>query len=888
MHFPTLKPSKLRPPAIPTAAISRPQLLQMLREAADSGCLFSLLSTPVGYGKSILMAQYAASLRTSWAWLRCDSGDNRPLNLLLHLHQAIGLAMPVPAMSAANEETLWTAIIGGIEKRNTAYTLFIDDLHCLRAPAACRYFDELLHHAPENLHIVAASEGLPALRLSHLRRDGRLQLLDTHRFAVDSSEIKTLASAREMKLSDEAAYLLRANSEGWISSVLLGLSAQTEQPPAPSSGTQISAATAQRFHALIAQFFNEEVLGPLPHEMLRFLEQLSVVNSFNVELATCLTGRSDAATLLDRCVRKHLFVQQCDDELEQYRLHKQLQQALYQQLRRRSPGTLTHLHQKAGEHLLQKQSYAEAVYQLGRAQDFDALLAAIDRHSFDLLREGQVNAMVDFLADVPGQNLEDHFTLAITEASTVIVTNDIDRAAACLRRLQRLLRDQKTPEQRDERSHQTFAFLRSRLAFLGGNFDHGIALVDEAMRRYPQMNAATTVLLFNRASALFSLGHLHRARHDTQLALCELTALNFSGYTHLLHLQLGMIELAQGQLLKAEERFTQLIQNRATGASHGFYDLFQYLGKGVLLLQQNKLQSAAEHLAHAKTIAFDFTHSAGLPWVLHYQALCLAAQGRLSCARERWDEARKLARQLKLFTLYRLAGASRARLAVREHDQVFIDEWLKEWRLCNRLYDTNLMPEEWQAYAWVQRHLGQRASAKSISNHLWTRAIAENNFQLGIDLHLLDASLYLDAANHTAALRSLDSALQQAAKHGFAHLLHLEGRQLLELFRQLISPQIRRQHGIEAPLPSRVQLAELLRGLTPESHTSQPLLDPLTRREQDVLQRMVNCQSNQQIADSLYISLSTVKSHINNLFRKLDVVDRKGALQVARESKLFN
>ncbi|MNN93325.1 transcriptional regulator MalT [compost metagenome] len=51
---------------------------------------------------------------------------------------------------------------------------------------------------------------------------------------------------------------------------------------------------------------------------------------------------------------------------------------------------------------------------------------------------------------------------------------------------------------------------------------------------------------------------------------------------------------------------------------------------------------------------------------------------------------------------------------------------------------------------------------------------------------------------------------------------------------------------------------------------------------------MVNCQSNQQIADSLYISLSTVKSHINNLFRKLDVVDRKGALQVVRESKMFN
>ncbi|MOA55966.1 Response regulator protein VraR [compost metagenome] len=50
---------------------------------------------------------------------------------------------------------------------------------------------------------------------------------------------------------------------------------------------------------------------------------------------------------------------------------------------------------------------------------------------------------------------------------------------------------------------------------------------------------------------------------------------------------------------------------------------------------------------------------------------------------------------------------------------------------------------------------------------------------------------------------------------------------------------------------------------------------------------MARGQGNQQIADSLYISLSTVKTHINNLFRKLDASDRDSALQAARALNLL-
>lgn len=886
MHIQTLKLSKLRPPALPSSAIARPHLLRQLRAAVERGGLLSLLNAPIGYGKSTLLAQYAADLTTPWGWLRCDEGDNQPLTLLMHLHRAIGLAALEDSAIPLNTAQLWAQIVASLEQGGAGFTLILDDLQRLRAPAARRYLEELLHHPPAGLHILAASDGTPALALSHLHRDRRLHLLGAHQLSLDTDEIEALASARGQSPSGDLIYQLRATSEGWISGVLFGLTAYGQHPQSPGQ-TQLSSLATRHYQALLDQFFEEELLFALPLQARGFLASLAVVNVCDAALASYLSARSDAGVLLARLQHQGLFIQQCDDEGLQYRLHPQLRQTLYQGFRQRDPVGLKRLHHKAAEWLLERQCYAEAIYQLGRAHDFNALLAAVERHSFDLLREGQVGATVDFLTGVPEQNSEDHLTLAITEASTVIVTNDIERASACLLRLQRLLRRQAVPERRTERAQQTLAFLRSRLAFLGGNFVHGIALVDTALQRNPTPNAATAVLLFNRACCLFALGQLHRARKDAEQALTELQSLGFSGYINLIHLQLGLIELAQGQGAKAAERFSSISQCIPSDAPQGFYDLYHHLGQGIALLQQGQLPGATERFAQAETIALGFPHCAALPWVLHYQALGLAAQGNLPQARARCDEARRLARQFKLFALYRQAGALRVRLAVCERDQEFLLGWLEEWHWCSRIYASQLSPEEWLAYAWVQCHLGQQAAASKIASDLHAQAATEDNRQLSINLHLLDATLNLHGADRSAALCSLEAALQLAMRQGLGYLLQPEGLKLGELFRQLTSPAVRRQHGLESPLPPRDTLVELLQLLAPYGDADQPLAEPLTRREQDVLRRMAQGQSNQQIADSLYVSQSTVKTHINNLFRKLDATDRESALQAAHVLKLL-
>ncbi|MFZ5933784.1 LuxR C-terminal-related transcriptional regulator [Pseudomonas sp. HS6-2] len=615
-----------------------------------------------------------------------------------------------------------------------------------------------------------------------------------------------------------------------------------------------------------------------------FLEHTAVAQVFDAGLASELAVNADVPAALRQLQRLDLIIEVPQGSHAEYRYHPALRNGLYQRLEQRAPQQLRQLHRQAAHWLLAQRRFTEAIYQFGRARDLDAVLSIVDRHGFELLREGKVNTLVDVLDEVAGHGGNDSFTLAVTEASTVMVTNDIAQACQCLHQLYALQRRQGVPRN-PERVQQTVMFLRSRLAYLGGNLEHALTLTARALQGFPQHNAARSVLYFDRANCLAALGQLQQAHAEGSRALCELQGFGLNGYTNLLQLLLAQIELAQGASDAAWARLQGMADQPDTGSSGRFYELFRHLGQGLALLQGNRLAQARQALAQAEVLALGFPHSAALPWVFHHQACLHWALGETAQAKARWTEVRRLTRQYRLFTLYRTAGAWLARLALRDNDQDYLPDWLDQWHWCRRQYGEQRLPEEWLAYAWMQRHLGQRDKARQIQQNLQAQAQAQGNRRLLLDALLLDAALQHD---HDHALRSLDQALQLACAHGFGQLLQYEGDACLEALRQLLLPSVRERLGLKAPTPSREQLNALFRPLlASKEHAASALIVPLSRRELEVLQRMARGQNNGQIAEAMFISLSTVKTHINNLFRKLDVADRDSALCSAHELQLL-
>jgi LuxR family maltose regulon positive regulatory protein len=143
---------------------------------------------------------------------------------------------------------------------------------------------------------------------------------------------------------------------------------------------------------------------------------------------------------------------------------------------------------------------------------------------------------------------------------------------------------------------------------------------------------------------------------------------------------------------------------------------------------------------------------------------------------------------------------------------------------------------------------------------------------------VLDA-LALDAlAEHEAAARSLERALDLAEPAGLRRIIVTHGSAIGPLLRRHV------RHGTAHPamVGDLVETIEH-RGRPAQRPAPAVLAEPLSEREQAILGYLPTLMSNQEIAGALMISVNTVKTHLKAIYRKLDAPGRREAVQRARE-----
>jgi LuxR family maltose regulon positive regulatory protein len=159
-------------------------------------------------------------------------------------------------------------------------------------------------------------------------------------------------------------------------------------------------------------------------------------------------------------------------------------------------------------------------------------------------------------------------------------------------------------------------------------------------------------------------------------------------------------------------------------------------------------------------------------------------------------------------------------------------------------------------------------------------AIAEPNGRIrsAIELHILKAIALSHYKGVDAAVQEVAHALSLAEEGGYITLFTFEGQPMADLIRKATKTK---------NLPYQFSFAYAKRVLEffPEVEVaSHPeLLDELSERELDVLQCLAQGMSNKEIADSLYVSLNTVKTHLKRIHSKLDVKNRTEAVARGRE-----
>ncbi len=327
--------------------VERPRLLDKL-EQSDASLV--LLNAPTGYGKSVLLAQWAARDLRPFASITLDDSHNDPallaqtvvdeLDRIEPLPAEVGSALtaPEPNLEGARVPRLGEAI----EHRQTATVLVFDELEHIESPQSLLLLGSLVEHVRGGSQIAIATREEPSLPLGRFRANRLLREIGRDEMKMTKPECAALLAGIGFELSRYELETLVERTEGWPAALYLAGIAILEEADISSAITRFAGDDR-----IVAEYIRDEFLVPISRRRIELLRRISILDRFNGELCDAVLERTGSASALIDLVHGNMLLLPLDRTDEWFRLHTLLRDMLRAELRRTEPEQEPELHLRA-------------------------------------------------------------------------------------------------------------------------------------------------------------------------------------------------------------------------------------------------------------------------------------------------------------------------------------------------------------------------------------------------------------------------------------------------------------------------------------------------------------------------------------------------------------
>lgn len=882
--------TKLYVPRIRPSLIPRPHLITKLNQGLQQACQLTLISAPAGFGKTTLITEWIADCKRPFAWFSLDERDSdltRFLHYFIAALQTVNAAIGTKALALLSSaqpptEAILTTLLNEITAVPEEFALVLDDYHVLDAPPIDEALTFLLEHLPPQMHLVLTTREDPPLPLPRLRVRGQLTEVRAAdlRFTVAETAV-FLRQITGLQLSLDEVAALEKRTEGWIAG--LQLAALSMQGRADAHGFIAAFAGDDRY---VVDYLVDEVLQRQPEPIRNFLLQTSILDRLCGSLCDAVTNGETSSTLLATLEQNNLFVIPLDDKRTWYRYHHLFADVLQVHLLKEQPEQITQLHQHASAWYEQHDLIADAVHHAFAADDLARAARIIELAWAKMDRSRQSTTWLGWAKRLPEAQVHQRPVLCLGFGWAYLDAGELEAAEMWLQNAEWCLENTAVLQVADEVEYQhlpgSIAAARTYLALALGDMPATVNYAQQALDLLPEeehLRRGTPAALLGLA--LWSDGKLIEAQEAFTEAMHSYEKAGNTLFVITGAYVLADMNVAQGRLHEAAKIYEdalQLAQAQGEIAMRGAADL--YTGLSELRLEKNDREAARAHLQQSKTLGEDVT----LPrW--HYrwclaQAKMAAAEGNLDAALNSLEEAET--QYVRGPVPYvRSTAAMKARIWLKQGRLAEVHHWANAQGLSA---DDNLSYLREFDHITLARLCLADGSAESIAEGLALLArlleAAKTGQRMGsvLEILVLQALAFAVKDDTLSALASLQQALTLAKPEGYIRTFVDEGLPMAELLETAVSQAISPNY-----INKLLTAFGNQQDIHPSSFTPQPLVEPLSERELEVLQLVAQGFSNREIGERLFLALPTVKGHNRNIYSKLNVTRRTEAVARARE-----
>lgn len=888
--------TKLHIPPVGNNIVHRSELYEKLNTGLSRKLI--LVSAPAGFGKTTVVSDWIDQNKIPTAWFSLDNGDNDPADFLCYIisgiqsiqnefgQSALGL---LKSPNKTSFESVASLLINEILNIDQNILLVLDDFHLIKSAEVLKIVSYLLEHIPGNIHIVILTRSDPAISVSRLRSQNQFLELRSSDLCFSANDISVLFNKKlKLGLSIDDVYSLETKTEGWIAGLqLTALSMQ---------GRDNISMFIQDFkgdNRYIMDYLMEEVLKNQTDDIKEFLLQTSMLEQMSAPLCNAVLNRNDSQLILETLEKNNMFVIPLDEKRTWYRYHHLFAELLKQRLHLRDKAAIIELHNKAGEWFYTNSIPLLAIEHALKTENFEKSVQFLGEIVETMWTNGQHVAIMKYGDLLPDEIIKSNTDFCLYYAWILISSGQIQRAEPFLvsaqKKTKKIIDDQHSTKDIINLNCRLLGKISIALAYLNtftmspdkvldyaqtamknlskedslwlgwfwyiigmaemtkGNFKEGTIALQNSLENCKKSN---NLFLISTVAAIIALHEIKLGHFNASFKHCSdiLKYMKENGYS---------------QIAKAEWSFSSLFT---------MMSLVQCIW--------TDYDGALENVKIAYNLCKNQKN-------IGQKIIALLSYSYILYAREeRTDALKKVAELEAVMEQYKISPFAtdvyvgwKIRILV---DLNQLDEASNFAKECGLDLNKKISYKEEQSYIFYVRLLLAKSKfneADSMLAVLYSQAYSGNRIETLVYLKILYALMYKMTGDQENAVASIIEAMEFAADENMLNYFLFDLNFTNDLFKEAFKIQASAKTKIPNKFIDNLKLALEKRNHFKKKNVESVLSD----RELDIIKQIAEDLTNQEIADKLFISLQTVKTHVKNILLKLEVDSRIRAVTKAKE-----